>query len=482
MIATILFTPVFTPWEFVAMTRYPKAGKGHKWTVRELAAVAPAWKGDTLSDGGGLSGEVRLTADGAVTIRFKYAFRWADKVSWYQCGTYPAVDMAEIRSRRDKARDLVAEGVNPNDEKKAARIEAQAAVEATIAEAKRQESENKTFADLFDAWITDGVARDDGNAELKRTFGRDILPVLGATPIRSITDADLREALRRVGRERGRGRTAERMLSELRQMFRWADKRQPWRGLLIEGNPAELVERKQVVPADYAPGVRDRTLSPDELRELRGIFSQTQAAYDAAADRRTADRPLQKTTQLAMWICLATCCRIGELLMARWEHVDLKAGRWFVPGPNTKTKTDWLVYLSPFALGQFKALHELTGDSPWCFPARGVDNHVCVKSASKQVGDRQMQFKARKPLKNRRHDNSLVLANGVNGEWTPHDLRRTGATMMQALGVSLDIIDRCQNHVLAGSKVRRHYLHHDYADEKTEAWAKLGAELEVILT
>jgi hypothetical protein len=38
--------------------------------------------------------------------------------------------------------------------------------------------------------------------------------------------------------------------------------------------------------------------------------------------------------------------------------------------------------------------------------------------------------------------------------------------MMQALGVNLDVIDRCQNHVLAGSRVRRHYLHHDYAEEK----------------
>lgn len=52
------------------------------------------------------------------------------------------------------------------------------------------------------------------------------------------------------------------------------------------------------------------------------------------------------------------------------------------------------------------------------------------------------------------------------GEWTPHDLRRTGAAMMQAWGISLDVIDRCQNRVLAGSRVRRHYLHNDYAEEK----------------
>lgn len=53
--------------------------------------------------------------------------------------------------------------------------------------------------------------------------------------------------------------------------------------------------------------------------------------------------------------------------------------------------------------------------------------------------------------------------------------------MMQALGVAPDVIDRCQNHVLPGSKVRRHYLHHDYAEEKQQAWNALGTQLERIL-
>ena len=45
-----------------------------------------------------------------------------------------------------------------------------------------------------------------------------------------------------------------------------------------------------------------------------------------------------------------------------------------------------------------------------------------------------------------------------------------------------DVIDRCQNHALLGSKVRRHYLHYDYADEKREAWRLLGERLDLILT
>jgi integrase len=96
-------------------------------------------------------------------------------------------------------------------------------------------------------------------------------------------------------------------------------------------------------------------------------------------------------------------------------------------------------------LGQFKALHALTSETGWCFPATNLEGmHVCTKSVSKQIGDRQSRFKERpKQLKNRRQDDTLVLSKGDRGEWTPHDLRRTAATMMQQLDILPDIIDRC---------------------------------------
>ena len=245
----------------------------------------------------------------------------------------------------------------------------------------------------------------------------------------------------------------------------------------------------RTIGPDQASGRREakasQALSPAEIRELKAIFERTQTAYDNTPDKRKATRPVQAETQLALWICLSTCCRIGELLMTEWQHVDRNAATWFIPKDNVKgargKQQDQLVFLSDFALEQFQALHRLSGDTAWCFPARDAENHVCVKSVSKQIGDRQLRFKNRKDLSNRRNDNSLVLASGANGEWTPHDLRRTAATMMQALGVSPDVIDRCQNHVLAGSRVRRHYLKHEYNDEKREAWRLLGAEIERIL-
>jgi integrase len=329
------------------------------------------------------------------------------------------------------------------------------------------------------------VLRKDGNAEIRRSFEKDVLPTLGRQAVRTVTEHDLRSVLRAVV-ARGVNRMAVNLSRDIKQMFDWAEKRQPWRRLLQEGNPTNLIEIERIVAADYdMSNIRTRVLSPAEIRELKAIFERTQAAYDSAPDKRKATRPVQAETQLALWICLSTCCRIGELLMTQWRHVDRNAATWFIPKDNVKgargKQQDQLVFLSAFALEQFQALHRLSGETDWCFPARGAENHVCVKSVSKQIGDRQLRFKNRKDLSNRRNDDSLVLARGANGEWTPHDLRRTAATMMQALGVSPDVIDRCQNHVLAGSRVRRHYLKHEYKDEKREAWRLLGAEIERLL-
>ena len=60
-------------------------------------------------------------------------------------------------------------------------------------------------------------------------------------------------------------------------------------------------------------------------------------------------------------------------------------------------------------------------------------------------------------------------------------MQAAGATLMQKLKVSREVVNLCQNHVI-GSKVDRVYLLDDYADEKHEAWDKLGDRLEAILS
>jgi integrase len=468
------------------MTRYPKSGRGRKWTVAELKAIPADWRGDALRDGDGLVGVVRfIDGDNAPRVHFRYEYKREGKKAWHYCGTWSTTSLDAIRRARDEAQDTLKRGLDPNAKREADRIEAREQVKATLAAEMRRRADDATVQELYDQWLRDGVLRNDGNAAMKRSFERDVLPALHAKPVRLVTEHEVRAVLRALV-ARGVNRTAVEVHRNIKQMFRWAEKRQPWRRLLKDGNPAELVEIAKIVDPDYdLSNIRSRVLTEDELRELRDRFEEMARDYEAAPDKRRAIRPVEPETQAALWLCLSTLCRIGELLMTEWRHVDLEACTWFVPKENVKgsrgKKRDHFVYLSPFALRQFSALHARTGKTRWCFPGRDGQSHVDVKSVSKQIGDRQHSFKQRKALLNRRNDNSLVLSKGENGEWTPHDLRRTGATMMQALGMMPDVIDRCQNHVLAGSRVRRHYMKHDYADETKQAWAKLGAAIDAAL-
>lgn len=467
------------------MTRYPKTGKGTKWTVRELANIPSEWAGDTLNDSNGLTGEVRQAADGSISIRFKFAFKWNGKVAWFNCGSYPLHDIITIRKTRDEAREAVKQGIDPRIKKQADKIEAHNEALAIIAQEQAEREKNKTFQDMFLAWLDGGVSRQDDNLELIRTFEKDVLPFIADKPVRTVTEHDLRKIYRNVlarGTELNpRERTMISLADDIRQLFKWAEMRQPWRTLLSNGNPALLVDVSKLISIDYSEE-RERVLSPEEIRTLDRLIKEHNLAYEQADNKRTAPRAINPRAQCAVWLCLSTICRIGELLMARWEHVDLENRIWFIPAANTKgargKKKDHYVYLSDFSLKQFQRLRTLT-DTEWCFPSKDGSNHVCVKSVSKIIGDRQEKFKDRpNGLKGRRNDNTLVLGDEA---WTPHDMRRTGATMMQEMGISLDIIDRCQNHILGGSKVRRHYMKYDYAKEKQEAWEKLGQRIEEIL-
>lgn len=484
-----------------------KSGQKKKWTVKELENLLHSTStdahlkpqhGDHFADGGGLRGKLNISATGEKTINWMFSFKLNGKSGSYNCGTYPDTSLADIRAQRDAARLKVREGVHPAEANRAERIRRQQKIKKALAADAQEKAEKATVHDLFSSWIAEGVARKDGNKDLIRRFQKDVIPVVGKTKLKEIESTDVVFLLLEVKKrghaddpQRNMNRSIEALYNDLKQMFRWAQRRKAWRALLVEsGNPCDEIELEKVpnlIDFDYTE-FRDRVLSDHEIRELSRALARLEDDYAAlpAGKKYSSTRPVQKTSQIALWLCLSTICRIGELLMAEWVHVDFAQRTWFIPAVNTKSKKgrsqDLTVHLSDFALQQFRMLCAITGDTPFCFPNRYKNNHVCLKSVSKMVGDRQAQFKKRtKSLSKRTQDNSLVLSSGRQGAWTPHDLRRTGATLMQKLGVSLEIIDRCQNHVLDGAKTRRHYLHYDYQQEMKEAWDKLGAHLEAIL-
>ena len=383
------------------------------------------------------------------------------------------MSLADAKALNANIQSLARQGVDYQSQQDAVRKEKAEKIQKKAEEAL-------TFNDLYNVWLQDGVSRSDGNKYIKQSFGKHAIPAIGSIEIRQLTEHHLRNIYRNIIKS-GKVATAVELSKDVRQMLGWAEKRKPWR-LLIDENPSELVEIKLLVPVGYTKE-RKRLLSPEEIQKLNFIFSTMKQSYADAQTKSLIERPLKKEVQIAMWLCLSTLCRIGELLMTEWKHVNFDERTWYIPAANTKgedgKKCEQIVYLSDFALDQFSQLHKLSGHSQWAFPSKDEKKHVCIKSASKQIGDRQVKFKNRtKPLESRVESNSLVLGNEA---WTPHDLRRTGATMMQKLKVPRDVINLCQNHVI-GSKVDRVYLLDEYADEKREAWQKLGDRIQAIIS
>ena len=110
----------------------------------------------------------------------------------------------------------------------------------------------------------------------------------------------------------------------------------------------------------------------------------------------------------------------------------------------------------------------------WIFPNRDGSSHVCEKSISIQIRGRQSE----NILSNRSKDNQALVLTG--GKWTPHDLRRTGATLMGDLGIAPDVIEKCLNHT-EENKVKRTYQRQKMELEQAQAWRVLGDRLSLLV-
>ena len=188
---------------------------------------------------------------------------------------------------RDAARLQVAQGINPAQAKEAARIEKQRAIAETLAANEQERQERLTVADLFTAWLADGVNRKDGNEGLRRYYGKDIAPRLGALELRELQEGHIRAMLKPTVAA-GKVRTAQVLLLIVRQALSWAEKRQPWRPLLIAGNPADLITEDSITP----PRLQERTRTGFKPRRNPRAGPGADQARPSAAEGANAMRPM----------------------------------------------------------------------------------------------------------------------------------------------------------------------------------------------
>lgn len=335
-----------------------------------------------------------------------------------------------------------------------------------------------TIRTLFDRWCDvelksqtlpsgERKGRKDSGALARAQFERHVFDHIGDMTAKDVTKADILRVIDAQTTE-GKQRTAQMLFSELRQMFAFAMDRE-----LIAVDPMATLKKARVVGKGAQ---RDRILSADEIRRLADALPLAN---------------MNPRSVCAVWLTLATGCRIGELMGATWADeradrailqavaeaedvklgfVDLKARTWYLP--DTKNGRDHTIHLSDFALKQFNELATMRQTSAWVFPSTDNTGPVCLKSFNKQLSDRQRTDEERMSNRSKAVD-ALTLP---GGRWTPHDLRRTAASLMAGMGISGDVIDECLNHQIE-SRVRRVYIRDRREADQARAFDALGARL-----
>lgn len=404
-------------------------------------------KKTTLSDGKGLLLEVSPT--GVKRWYFRYAL--AGSTRKMPLGYFPDLSLAKARAIAADQLTLVRDGKDPIALRDA---------EIAAAELAKQESERAaalaaarmTFADLFDRWHKRQLAksRKDGGAEIARSFSKDVLPQIGHLYADEIKRQQIAALLHDIV-ERGAGRMANLTLSNLRQCFGWAIG-----AGLLEYDPTSHLKKESFGGKETE---RDRVLSDDELRLLlQTVLPGSNLSFKAKA---------------AVRLLLATGARVGELMTSKREHIDLDRREWFLP--ETKNGKPHTIQLSDFAVAAMTDVLAHHDHTVWLFPDRDGADHVCEKTLTKQIGDRQRDGKT--PMSGRSKNASCLMMPG--GRWTPHDLRRTAATVMGELGIRPDVIERCLNHT-EENRVKRTYQRQIMMNERKEAFDALGARLELL--
>lgn len=435
-------------------------GQGAILTQKELESLSATDEGRRLSDKDGLYGLVRVGKSGT-SVLFRWRFRHDGKFQDFNCGTWPRDKLSAIRDARRDAESILKTGANPNTQKKLIKLQTIEGEKTELARLAANAAALRSFESALNDWFDSKEIADrkDKGEYLKRAFKKDVSPKLAAVSISEIKKGMVMDILHDVAKRAPV--MANRVHAGLSQFFGYCIDRE-W----IADNPLHGTRREKIGGKEPP---RERILCDPENPEKHEL-KELQAAIPGAR--------LQDSTIAAIWIMLGTACRIGELLQSRWGHIDLKKREWLIPAENAKNGEPHVVHISDFAAKHFETLLEISGKTEWCFPAENNKSHVCLKSVTKQIRDRQCA-KGAEPMSGRSKNTTSLCLSG--GEWTPHDLRRTAATLMGQAGVLSEIIERCLNHT-DGSKLKKIYQRNIPRQQMAEAWRVLGSRLESSLT
>ncbi len=295
-------------------------------TDTAIRAAKPAEKPYKLSDERGLY--LLINAAGKY---WRLDYRFGAKRKTLALGVYPDVSLRLARERRDEARQLLADGVDPGENKKAVK-------------AAKQERASNSFEVIAREWFDRMSVRwvDSHGGRIIRRLERDVFPWIGDRPIAELTAPELLAVVRRI-EGRGAIETAHRALQNCGQVLRYAVAT----GRAERDPTGDLRGALPPVKGKHFAAVTDPAQVAELLRSLDGY----KGTFAVSCALRLA--PL-------------VFVRPGELRKAEWSDIDLDAAQWRYR--VTKTNSDHVVPLSTQALSILQELHALSGDGRYVFP------------------------------------------------------------------------------------------------------------------
>jgi len=383
-----------------------------------VARAKPAEKPYKLRDERGMF--LLITPAGGRYWRFN--FRFDGQYRTLALGTYPDVPLADARTKREAARKLIADGIDPSHARKAEA--AKAVADAT-----------STFEHVAEEWLA--KREREGLGEVTLAKARWLLgfvyPELGSRKIGEITSLELLAVLRSV-EARGRHESARRLRSVCGRVYRYA----------IATGRAEH---------DLTANLRDALTTP-KVKHLAAITNSQEVGPLLRAIESFSGHIV---TRNALRLAPHVFVRPGELRHAEWIEIDIENATWSIPAAKMKMRRPHRVPLSRQALAILAETREVTGKWQYVFPG--------FQTLKRPMSENAL--------------NGALRRLGYSGdEMTSHGFRAMASTLLNESGRwHPDAIERQLAHVESDG-VRRAYARGEYWDERVRMMQEWSDQLD----
>jgi integrase len=366
-----------------------------KLTDRGIEAKKPRDKAYAIGDSACIGLCIRITPNGVKSFAFAYRDKATGKVVWLTLGRWPDLPLAKARELADEARRTAAAGGTPM---------------APKAVAAAAEKKTKSYADLVEAYY-EAKLKTLRTGDKVRGVLRRVGRVYGwnERAAASISDDDAAAMLKDVAEVRGRKAMANQTKHLAHAMFKWA--KQPGQKFVTVNPFADL-------PAPGGANVkRKRFLSADEIRQVWRALDAPER-FEVSRDAATALRLILVTAARPGMVAGITGAELRDL-----RGPSAHGPHWSLSGARMKNGAEFISPLSGLALELLRP-------------------HVKADPAARVLAlDRDdLQEAARR----------IVAGLGMV-RWTPHDLRRTAATILDRSGYVLEQIGAILAHTRKGT-------------------------------